>query len=42
MNRKDAELLLKTAIEQPEPEFCEGLWESIDALTNHNKSLLVV
>ncbi|WP_372880854.1 RecQ family ATP-dependent DNA helicase [Psychromonas sp.] len=42
MDKLEAEVLLQTAINQPESKFREGQWEAIDALVNHNQKLLVV
>lgn len=42
MNKKTAENLLKTALNNPVATFREGQWEAIDALVNSRKKLLVV
>lgn len=42
MNPTQAQLLLKTALDNPAAEFRNGQWEAIDALVNHRKKLLVV
>lgn len=42
MQRKDAEKLLKVAINNGAAAFRDGQWEAIDALVNHRKKLLVV
>lgn len=42
MNREGAQLLLKTALDNPAAEFRDGQWEAIDKLVNHQQKLLVV
>ncbi len=42
MERIEAERLLKTAVNDPNATFHPGQWESIDALVNQRRKLLVV
>ncbi|MDU9389925.1 RecQ family ATP-dependent DNA helicase [Pseudomonas sp. zfem002] len=42
MNRNEAERLLQKALNNNTSQFRDRQWESIDALVNHNKKLLVV
>lgn len=42
MERIEAEKLLKTAVNDPNATFHPGQWESIDALVNQRRKLLVV
>lgn len=42
MTRDDAENLLRTALQNNSAQFRDGQWESIDALVNQKKKLLVV
>ena len=42
MTRTDALQLLRTSIGNPTADFHEDQWESIDALINHHKKMLVV
>ncbi len=42
MERNEAERLLKTAVKDPNATFHPGQWESIDALVNQRRKLLVV
>ena len=42
MQRTDALVLLRRALDNQDAQFREGQWEAIDALVNHRKKLLVV
>jgi len=42
MNRAAAELLLQTAVGDPDAHFRAGQWEAIDALVNQRRKLIVV
>lgn len=42
MDRKSAEALLQTAVDDLEADFRPGQWEAIDALVNHRQKLMVI
>lgn len=42
MNKQVAQNLLRQALGNPEAEFRDGQWESIDTIVNHRQKLLVV
>jgi len=42
MNREEARELLRISVGSPDADFREGQWESIDAIANDRKKLLVV
>jgi ATP-dependent DNA helicase RecQ len=42
MERGEAEVLLQTAVGDPEAHFRDGQWEAIDALVNYRRKLMVV
>lgn len=42
IKKKQAQELLRTALDDPEAEFREGQWEAVDGIVNHRQKLLVV